>query len=108
MMSDYIKRDDALLVLRQAARGASLSAAMRIEEAYKKIQQTPAEKAEPIMEAEWIRDENGLCLCSHCGATCPYEICNADHIEYWPDMLRCHRCGAHMNTREDEPNEEIL
>lgn len=53
---EYVEKDYALAVLRKAARGASLSAAMRIEEAYIKIEQSPAEKAEPIIEAEWIRD----------------------------------------------------
>lgn len=107
-MMECVEKDYVLAVLRLAARGASLSATMRIEEAYKKIQQSPAEKVEPIVEAEWIRDERGFCICSHCGATCPYEFSNADHIEYWPDMLRCHRCGAHMNRGKDEPSEEVL
>lgn len=107
-MMEYVEKDYVLNVLQRAARGASLSAAMRIEEAYKKIQQSPAEKAEPIIDAEWIWDERDFCVCSHCGATCPYEVSNADHIEYWPDMLRCHRCGAHMNKGKELPSEEVL
>lgn len=60
-MMECVEKDYVLAVLRLAARGASLSATMRIEEAYKKIQQSPAEKVEPIVEAEWIRDERGFC-----------------------------------------------
>ena len=107
-MMEYVEKGYVLAVLRLAARVASLSATMRIEEAYKKIQQSPAEKVEPIVEAEWIRDERGFCICSHCGAICPYEVSNADYIKYWPDMLRCHRCGTHMNRGKDEPGEEVL
>lgn len=41
-MADYIRRDDALFVLRKAERGGSMTALTRLERAYAEIREMPA------------------------------------------------------------------
>ena len=41
-MTDYIRRDDALFVLRKAERGGSMTALTRLERAYAEIREMPA------------------------------------------------------------------
>lgn len=42
MMTDYIKRADALFALRKAERGGSMTALTRLERAYAEIREMPA------------------------------------------------------------------
>lgn len=53
------------------------------------------ENVEPVIHAEWVKGKSGLYSCSHCDATCPYDV-QGDVIEYW-DCPRCPKCGAIMN-----------
>lgn len=52
-------------------------------------------EVEYVIYAEWVKGKNGLYSCSHCDATCPYDV-QGDVIEYW-DCPRCPKCGAVMN-----------
>ena len=52
-------------------------------------------EVEYVIHAEWVKGKSGLYSCSHCDATCPYDV-QGDVIEYW-DCPRCPKCGAVMN-----------
>ena len=53
MMTDYIRRDDALFALRKAERGGSMTALTRLERAYAEIRELPAaDVAEVVLPPE--------------------------------------------------------
>lgn len=53
MMTDYIRRDDALFALRKAERGGSMTALTRLERAYAEIREMPAaDVAEVVLPPE--------------------------------------------------------
>lgn len=47
-MADYIRRDDALFVLRKAERGGSMTALTRLERAYAEIREMPTADVVPV------------------------------------------------------------
>lgn len=53
MMTDYIRREDALFALRKAERGGSMTALTRLERAYAEIREMPAaDVAEVVLPPE--------------------------------------------------------
>ena len=52
-MTDYIRRDDALFVLRKAERGGSMTALTRLERAYAEIREMPAADVAEVVHAQW-------------------------------------------------------
>ena len=45
--------------------------------------------------AEWVKDETGIYVCSHCGVACPH-IALENVIEYW-NCNYCPNCGEPIN-----------
>lgn len=63
----------------------------------------PAVNAEPIIEAEWIYDEEDECfICSHCDLSA---LNNYRGLSVASE--RCPHCGAHMKeyVQKENPNE---
>lgn len=51
-MADYIRRDDALFVLRKAERGGSMTALTRLERAYAEIREMPTADVVPVVRCK--------------------------------------------------------
>ena len=62
-MADYIRRDDALFVLRKAERGGSMTALTRLERAYAEIREMPAADVAPVTRCKDCEHYDlGVCL----------------------------------------------
>ena len=69
-MADYIRRDDALFVLRKAERGGSMTALTRLERAYAEIREMPAADVAPVTRCKDCKhlvnatiNANGFLIC---------------------------------------------
>ena len=95
-MTDYIRRDDALFVLRKAERGGSMTALTRLERAYAEIREMPAADVAEVVHGKW---ENGNPICPVCGGN-KFKDLDADiWCDWQPDF--CPNCGAKMDGGED-------
>ena len=68
-MTDYIRRDDALFVLRKAERGGSMTALTRLERAYAEIREMPAADVAEVVRCRYCNygdydsKPNGAMVC---------------------------------------------
>lgn len=103
-MADYIRRDDALFVLRKAERGGSMTALTRLERAYAEIREMPAADVAPVVHGEWLRAEddwNSLTTiqCSLCREEWCFET---DDDVSLLNYKYCPNCGAKMDGGNDD------
>ena len=103
-MADYIRRDDALFVLRKAERGGSMTALTRLERAYAEIRELPAADVAEVVHGEWLRsddDWNSLTTiqCSSCGEEWCFET---DDDVSLLNYKHCPNCGAKMDGGFDD------
>jgi hypothetical protein len=97
MMTDYIRRDDALFALRKAERGGSMTALTRLERAYAEIREMPAADVAEVVHAKWIP--------FHSEAAGDIQYCSACDIGFDARMDYCPHCGARMDGwMEDADN----
>ena len=62
-VTDYIRRDTALFVLRKAERGGSMTALTRLERAYAEIREMPAADVAPVTRCKDCEHYDlGVCL----------------------------------------------
>ena len=59
------------------------------------ISQAPIADVVVVRHGEWIKKEDGHCVCSECGRTRPYNN-HAHSIENWVCNY-CHWCGVKMD-----------
>lgn len=97
MMTDYIRRDDALFALRKAERGGSMTALTRLERAYAEIREMPSADVAEVVHAKWIP--------FHSEAAGDIQYCSACDIGFDARMDYCPHCGARMDGwMEDADN----
>ena len=53
IMTDYIRREDALFALRKEERGGSMTALTRLERAYAEIREMPAADVAEVVHGQW-------------------------------------------------------
>ena len=103
-MTDDIRRDDALFVLRKAERGGSMTALTRLERAYAEIREMPAADVAEVVHAQWeeadwreydaqscetIRYPKAAIVCTNCR-------CAFKKDALWSRNF-CPNCGAEIN-----------
>lgn len=84
-MADYIRRDDALFVLRKAERGGSMTALTRLERAYAEIREMPAADV-----AEVVRCKDCEHLVNATINANGFLICDISDMEIAPDDFCSH------------------
>ena len=121
-MADYIRRDDALFVLRKAARGGSMTALTRLERAYAEIREMPAADVAEVVHGTPVTevrtrtivgyheeigvlagDRSTLYRRNMVHADIPYDncpICGATLCSRWHNF--CGKCGAKMDGGFDD------
>lgn len=66
------------------------------------LHNAPSVKAEPIIEAEWLYDEENECFfCSHCDSSALNNYRNLS-----TQSKRCPECGAHMKEFIQKENSD--
>lgn len=117
MAGDYIRREDALFVLRKAERGGSMTALTRLERAYAEIREMPAADVAEVVHGTPVTkvrtrtivgyheeigvlagDRSTLYRRNMVHADIPYDncpICGATLCSRWHNF--CGKCGAKMD-----------
>ena len=117
MMTDYIRREDALFSLRKAERGGSMTALTRLERAYAEIREMPAADVAEVVHGTPVTevrtrtivgyheeigvlagDRSTLYRRNMVHADIPYDhcpICGATLCSRWHNF--CGKCGAKMD-----------
>lgn len=121
MMTDYIRREDALFSLRKAERGGSMTALTRLERAYAEIREMPAADVAEVVHGTPVTevrtrtivgyheeigvlagDRSTLYRRNMVHADIPYDncpICGATLCSRWHNF--CGKCGAKMDGGND-------
>ena len=121
MMTDYIRREDALFSLRKAERGGSMTAITRLERAYAEIREMPAADVAEVVHGTPVTevrtrtivgyheeigvlagDRSTLYRRNMVHADIPYDncpICGATLCSRWHNF--CGKCGAKMDGGND-------
>ena len=120
-MADYIRREDALFVLRKAERGGSMTALTRLERAYAEIREMPAADVAEVVHGTPVTevrtrtivgyheeigvlagDRSTLYRRNMVHVDIPYDncpICGATLCSRWHNF--CGKCGAKMDGGND-------